>query len=78
MWLSHNCNVNSHNGAACLLSVKPSELPKILTNKVDGPLLSGLLMAIKTIANADLEELLTLIESKLQVDLYKVRELLLV
>ncbi|GIY00227.1 sperm-associated antigen 1 [Caerostris darwini] len=78
MWLSHNCNMNSNNGAACLLSVKPSELPQILTNKVDGPLLSGLLMAIKTIVNADLEELLTLIGSKLQVDLCEVRELLLV
>ncbi|CAL1288776.1 unnamed protein product [Larinioides sclopetarius] len=51
VWLSNSCNSNSTNGAACLLAVKPQELPKILTNKLDGPLLSSLFMAIKYLFN---------------------------
>ncbi|GFW67106.1 sperm-associated antigen 1 [Trichonephila clavipes] len=52
VWLSNNCNTNSNNGAICLLNIQPQQLPQILTNKIDGPLLNGLLMAIKAMANA--------------------------
>ncbi|GFS35071.1 sperm-associated antigen 1, partial [Trichonephila inaurata madagascariensis] len=109
VWLSNNSNINSNNGAICLLNIQPQQLPKILTNKIDGPLLNGLLMAIKAIANAgkmtegfeylkslikvprikvtasflstkektDIEDILLIMENKLETNLNQVRDVLI-
>ncbi|KAF8778468.1 Sperm-associated antigen 1 like protein [Argiope bruennichi] len=78
VWLSNNCNSNSKNGAACLLAVKPQELPKILTNKLDGPLLSSLLKAIKYLFNAGkLKESLEYMKFLLEVPRIKLTALFL-
>ncbi|GFR33470.1 sperm-associated antigen 1, partial [Trichonephila clavata] len=109
MWLSNNCNINSNNGAICLLNIQPQQLPRILTNKIDGSLLNGLLMAIQAIVNAgkmtegfeylkslikvprikvtasflstkekmDIEDLLLMMENKLETNLNQVRDVLI-
>ncbi|XP_035211103.1 RNA polymerase II-associated protein 3-like isoform X2 [Stegodyphus dumicola] len=46
IWYSSNANSDSNIGAQCLSLVKPEEFPTMVTNKIDGYMLNGLLKAI--------------------------------